>query len=126
MGEEWGTGMGDVASGRSLFCGTLAIAMPRQPRLDAFRSSSGTFGPALRPGSSTGTLHPIMVRGIERPPRAFPQQLAPSGLRHGPAVRPVSGRVGPPGSQEQKAINTATSRRTSRKNDMWEKLAEGK
>jgi hypothetical protein len=33
--------------------------MPRQPRLDAFRSSSGTFA---------GTLHHVMVRGIERRP----------------------------------------------------------
>ncbi len=31
-----------------------------------FRSSSGTFGSALRPESSTGVLHHVMVRGIER------------------------------------------------------------
>jgi len=40
--------------------------MPRQPRLDPFRSSSGTLGPALRPGASTGTLHPVIVRGLEQ------------------------------------------------------------
>ena len=40
--------------------------MPRQPRRDPFRSSSGTFGPAPRPGSSTGTLHPVIVRGLEQ------------------------------------------------------------
>jgi hypothetical protein len=34
--------------------------------LDSFRASSGTFGPALRPGSSIGVLHHMMVRGIER------------------------------------------------------------
>lgn len=45
--------------------------MPRQPRLDAFRSSSGTFGPALRPGSSTGALHHVMLRRIERRARQF-------------------------------------------------------
>jgi len=76
MGDEWGTewgtdgmgdvasGMGDVASGRSLCYAPLA--MPRQSRLDAFRTSSGIFGPALRPGSSTGTLYHVMVRGLER------------------------------------------------------------
>ena len=47
-------------------CGTPPIATPRQPRLDAFRSSSGTFGPALRPGSTTGVLYHVMLRGIER------------------------------------------------------------
>jgi hypothetical protein len=57
--------MGDVASGRSL-CYAPPRAMPRQPRLDPFRSSSGTLGPALRPGSSTGTLHHVIVRGLER------------------------------------------------------------
>jgi uncharacterized protein (UPF0548 family) len=40
--------------------------MPRQPRLDAFRTSSGIFDPALRLGSSTGTLHHVIVRGLER------------------------------------------------------------
>ena len=40
--------------------------MPRQARLDAFRSSSGIFDSALRPESSTGTLRHGMVRGIER------------------------------------------------------------
>ena len=40
--------------------------MPRQARLDAFRPSSGIFDSALRPESSTGTLHHVMVRGLER------------------------------------------------------------
>jgi len=49
-------------------CATLPLAMPRQPRLDPFRSSPGIFDPALRPGSSTGTLHSVIGRGLE--PRA--------------------------------------------------------
>jgi len=56
--------VGDVASGRSLCYASLA--MPRQSRLDAFRTSSGIFGPALRPGSSTGTLHHVILLGLER------------------------------------------------------------
>jgi len=40
--------------------------MPREPRLDPFRSSSGTFGPAPRPGSSTGTLHHVILWGLEQ------------------------------------------------------------
>jgi len=43
-------------------CPTARAWMP-------FRSSFETFGPALRPGSSTGVLHHVMLRGIER--RAF-------------------------------------------------------
>jgi len=31
-----------------------------------FRTASGTFGSALRPESSTDTLHHMMVRGLER------------------------------------------------------------
>jgi len=44
---------------------TLPIAMPHRPRLNAFRTSSGTFGSALRPESSTDTLQHVMVRGLE-------------------------------------------------------------
>jgi len=30
-----------------------------------FRTSSGTFGPALRPGLSAGTLHHVILRGMD-------------------------------------------------------------
>ena len=38
-----------------------------------FRSLSGTFGPALCPGSLTGVLYNVIVRGIER--RALMRQF---------------------------------------------------
>ena len=31
-----------------------------------FRTSSGTFSPALRPGLSAGTLQHVILRGLER------------------------------------------------------------
>jgi len=40
--------------------------MPRRARLDAFRSSTGTFGPALRPGPSVGMVHHVILRGMKR------------------------------------------------------------
>ncbi len=48
------------------------------------RSSSGTFGPTLRPGSSTGVPHHVMLRGIERYSLALGTEgLAPNHLRPG-------------------------------------------
>ena len=40
--------------------------MPSGPRLDTFSSSSGTFGPALRPGAAPGVLRHVTPRGMER------------------------------------------------------------
>jgi YD repeat-containing protein len=57
---EWGTLHPDDP------CATLPLARPRQPRRDPFRTSSGTLGPALRPGASTGALHAVIVRGLEQ------------------------------------------------------------
>ena len=59
---------------------------PRPPRMP-FCSSSGTFGPALRPGSSTGVLDPVMLRGsegrpgTERPCRNEPQLFQLNEMR---------------------------------------------
>jgi hypothetical protein len=82
-GTDWGTGRTGGRSIRTLLglvCGlpcrpaTAMFAVPRGPRLDALplfvrtlrsRSSPGIFDPALRPGSLTGVLHHVMLRGIK-------------------------------------------------------------
>ncbi len=55
------------------------------------RSSSGPFGPALRPGSSTGVLHAVLLRGIDRRALVFVLGISsqvipppPAGLRRPP------------------------------------------
>jgi hypothetical protein len=58
---------------------------PAGPGWMPFRSSSGSFGPALRPGSSTGVVHYVMLRRIER---------------HGPAVQEAENRLNTPRSSE--------------------------
>ena len=49
---------GESARRGSIACLAVLACMP-------FRPPSGTFGPALRPGSSTGVLHHVMVRGTD-------------------------------------------------------------
>ncbi len=63
--------------------------MPRQPRLDALplfvrnlrsRSSSGIYDPAFRPGSSTGVLHPVMLRRTQRHSLVFAPWVLPQAI----------------------------------------------
>jgi len=74
MGDEWGT------LPLSSLCARHLPLCPVAPAWRPFRSSSGTFGPALRPGSSTGTLNHVMVRGIERRPLAPRLGISPRAV----------------------------------------------
>jgi len=83
----WGTYLGTLHPGD--LCEPPPFAMPHGPRLDALplfvqnlrsRSSPGIFGPALCPGSSTGVLNHLMVRGIEGRPLG-PGHLHPSATK---------------------------------------------
>lgn len=73
----------DVTRGGCLFhhivFGDLRSAL--RPWLKAYRSSAGIYDSALRPGSSTGVVHYVRLRGIERRPSSH--KTLPPGARPG-------------------------------------------